>query len=231
VEPVIVRPEPHEQEEHEYVLVAGERRWRASCQAELERIPALVRELSSQDALALSLVENIQRENLTPIEEARAYRRLMEEQNWSQQELANKVGRSRSAVANQLRLLDLPERVTDALNEGIISVGHGRALRGMDSKSEMEEAFQKVRDEQLSVRQTEQLVNNWAASSEDENQTQTDQKNGSDYEPDFSDLEQELEESVGASVSIESTDRQQGEITIFFHNPDEFDKIRDNILN
>lgn len=116
VEPVLVRPHP--EDEAPYQLVAGERRWRAAAQAGLDRLPAVVRDLSSEQALVVSLVENIQRENLGPLEEARAYRRLLDRDAMSQKELGEKLGKSRSAIANRLRLLELPEAIRTALHQG-----------------------------------------------------------------------------------------------------------------
>lgn len=222
VEPVVVRP----REDGDYVLVAGERRWRAACQAEMERIPAMVRDLSSDDALTISLVENIQRENLTPVEEAMAYQRLCEQHDWSQQELADNVGRSRSAVANTLRLLKLPDEVLDHLNDGSISSGHARALLGLDDEEAMREVFERITNQSLSVRETEQLIQQWPPDSPSE---KSDTASSPEPTADFSQLEAEMEDHVGAEVTIESKDRKEGHIKIHFNNPDEFDAIRERL--
>lgn len=141
-----------------YVLVAGERRWEAARQAGLERIPAVIREVTSQGMLELALVENIQRADLNPLEEATAYQHLISDFGLTQEQVAQRVGRSRPAVANSLRLLALPEPVQQALAQGEISEGHARALLGVTDPAELLGLFSQVVDGQLSVRQTEELV-------------------------------------------------------------------------
>lgn len=221
VEPVVVRPR-----DGSFLLVAGERRWRASCQAGLERIPALVRDLDASDALAISVIENIQRENLTAVEEARAYERLLEEQDWSQQELADNVGRSRSAVANQVRLLKLPEEILEGLDKSEVSSGHARALLSLDSDEEMLEAYHRIIERSLNVRQTEKLIQAWPP---DSGQSDTGTDDGEESSTDFSRLESQLEDAVGAPISIESKNRKKGHIKIFFNDPDEFELIQQRL--
>jgi len=141
-----------------YVIVAGERRWRAGQRAGLREIPCLVRDVSEDEAFELALIENIQREDLNPVEEAEAYQRLIEDHGLTQDELAQRVGKDRSTVANVLRLLRLPESIKLALTAGTLTMGHARALLGLSDDADLRRAAEKVIGEKLSVRQVEQLV-------------------------------------------------------------------------
>ena len=225
IEPVIVRPA--DDPEKPYMLVAGERRWRASCQAELDVIPALIRSMSQTDALSISLVENIQRENLTAVEEARAYQQLMNKQSWNQSELAEHVGKSRSAIANRIRLLNLPETVLETLNNQAISPGHARALLGLKDAPEkkLNTILKNIIENGWSVRKTEKKIKQW------NNQKKSNESHATTppTEPgtrDFGPLEAELEDSIGAEVQIETKDNRQGHIKIYFGDPDEFDALQ-----
>ena len=151
--PLIVR-----RENGAYVLVAGERRWRAAQRAGLRELPVMVREVSEKEAFELALIENIQREDLNPIEEAEAYKRLIEEHGLTQEELAARVGKDRSTVANALRLLRLPEPIKHAIVAGQLSMGHARALLALPDEADLRKAAEKVISEQLSVRAVEALV-------------------------------------------------------------------------
>jgi ParB family chromosome partitioning protein len=153
IQPVILTPEGKG-----YVLVAGERRWRAAQRAGLLRIPAIVREIGPEQRLEIALVENIQREDLNPIEEARAYRTMVRKLGMTQGEVASRLGKSRSAVANSIRLLDLPARVQAMVEEGKLGMGHARALLGLEEPEERERLARQAAKEGLSARQVEQLV-------------------------------------------------------------------------
>lgn len=153
LQPVIVRPRP----DGGYWLVAGERRWRAAKLAGLQRLPAVIRDIPDREALAIALVENLQREDLNPLDEALSLRRLIDEFELSHQEAADTVGRSRAAVSNLLRLLDLNQAVQGMLTAGELDMGHARALLALEPSAQLEHAH-KVRDGQLNVRQTERLV-------------------------------------------------------------------------
>ncbi len=153
LQPILVRPK-----EDGYELVAGERRWRAAQLAGLTEIPAIVRPCSDDELLALALIENLQREDLNPLEEAQAYKTLMERFGLTQETIAERVGKSRAAVANTLRLLSLPEPIKRALRDETITEGHARALLGASDEGVMMEAFQQVLKHNLSVRQTEMLI-------------------------------------------------------------------------
>ena len=153
LQPVLVR-----REGNKYRLIAGERRWRAAQKAGLKEIPALVRDAGESEAFELALVENLQREDLSPLEEAEGFRRLLEERKWTQEQVADRVGKERSTVANALRLLGLPEEVKKLLKEGALEMGHARALLGLSQKSEMTQLAKAVVAEKLSVRETEARV-------------------------------------------------------------------------
>lgn len=226
VEPVLVRPHP--EDEAPYQLVAGERRWRAAAQAGLDRLPAVVRDLSSEQALVVSLVENIQRENLGPLEEARAYRRLLDRDAMSQKELGEKLGKSRSAIANRLRLLELPEAIRTALHEGDLSAGHARALLGCDSEEEALRGYERIREDGLSVRETER----WVARQPEATSSRAsdDEATSSSGSPSrFRRLESRLEEAIGAPVRVESEDRRSGNIIIQFNSPDDFERLQNRL--
>jgi len=141
-----------------YVIIAGERRWRAAQRAGLRELPALVREVSESEAFELALIENIQREDLNPVEEAEAYQRLVSDHGLTQEQLAERVGKDRSTVANSLRLLRLPEKIKRAIVEGTLSMGHARALLGIAEEADLAKAAERVIAEGLSVRGAEQLV-------------------------------------------------------------------------
>ncbi|MFB6226851.1 MAG: ParB/RepB/Spo0J family partition protein [bacterium] len=224
VEPIVVRPYPDG--EKRYMIVAGERRWRATRQTDRTTIPGIVRELEASQAYVLSLVENLQRENLSPLEEARAYNRIMEEKNYDQSDVAEAVGKSRSSVANRIRLLNLPEAVRDALESGSISAGHARALLGAESNEVAESILDDIIRQNLSVRATEQLVSERSSVPEpDDNDRQNDD---SDQRPQhFDRLEADLESSLGADVEIQSEDRKSGDIIIHFNSPEEFDELKE----
>ncbi len=160
LQPILVRPVRGDVEKR-YEIVAGERRWRASQKAGLTEIPALVRELSPEESLAIALIENLQREDLNPMEEARGMRELQERLACSQEDLAKKVGKSRSAVTNTLRLLQLPENVQADLGNGALTAGHGRAIMAVTDPEAQEEMRRRIVEGQLSVRQAEAMASWW----------------------------------------------------------------------
>lgn len=161
IQPIVVRPLPGAAAgAARYEIVAGERRWQAAQRAGLTEIPVVIRALSDQEAVAVALIENIQREELTPAEEARALQRLIEEFSLTHQEVATAVGRSRAAVSNLLRLLDLPAAVVAMIDAKRLSMGHARALLGLDDDADRQRVATQVAERQLSVRETETLVRN-----------------------------------------------------------------------
>lgn len=201
-----------------YQLIAGERRLRAAKMADLERIPAIVRDASEQDQLELALVENLQRTDLNPMDEAHAYRRLIDEFGLDQDGVAGRVGRARSSVANTLRLLDLAEPVQSALAAGQVSEGHARAIAALPTPSGHVTVLEAVISGGLSVRQTEELVRRLkelpAATS----------RSDTSPDPDLERLEADLRAVLGTKVSVTST-RRGGRITIEYYGHDDLDRL------
>ena len=211
MQPIVVRSVSDDR----FEIVAGERRWRASQIAGLNSIPALVRDISDEAAIAMALIENIQRENLNPMEEARALKRLQTEFDLSQQEVANAVGKSRSVIANLLRLLSLEADAAELLETGQIDAGHAKVLLALEGSQQVM-AARKVADAKLSVRQTEVLVKALL------------NPNPSDFEaksdPDIDRLERKLSEQFGTKVSIENKNGR-GRLIIQYSNLDVLDGI------
>jgi ParB family chromosome partitioning protein len=213
VQPIVVRPEGSH-----FELVAGERRWRAAQIAGLQKIPAVIRELDSKSAAAIALIENIQREDLNPLEEAQAFIRLIEEFDLTHQQVADSVGRSRASVSNLLRLLDLADEVKDQVNRGLLDMGHARALLGLIRHDQIEVANIVV-NRGLSVRETEALVKQRLKPGAS--------KKSPAYEsdPDTKRLETRISEKLGAGVKIKSGKQGSGQLIISFHTSDELDGI------
>ena len=213
MQPIIVRSIGADR----YEIVAGERRWRASQLAALDTIPAIVRDISDETAIAMALIENIQRENLNPLEEARALKRLQTEFDLSQQEVATAVGKSRPVIANLMRLLSLEREVSEMLEHGRIDAGHGKVLLALDGGDQVR-AARKVVDSKLSVRQTEALVKAMLAPAVDTAPQRKD--------PDIDRLERQLSERFGTKVVIENKNGR-GKLVIQYSDLD----VLDGILN
>lgn len=201
-----------------YELVAGERRLRASKVIGLKEVPVIIRSAKELKKLELALVENIQRDNLNVLDEARGYKRLMDEFSISQEDVAKKMGKSRSAVANKIRLLDLPVEVKRAINAGQISEGHGRALLGLDSQEQILMLCGLIIARKLSVRETEQKVNEVLSG---QKISKSDKK---EKDPNILELERQLRESIGAKVKIRNK-RNGGSIVIDYTSPEELERI------
>jgi len=199
-----------------YEIIAGERRWRASQMAGLSSIPAVVKQVSDEAAIAMSLIENIQRENLNPIEEAMALKRLQDEFELTQQEVASAVGKSRATVTNLMRLIGLHIDVQKMLQVGKLEMGHARALLALSDTKQVEFA-KLVANKGLSVRQTESLVRNVNTGSE------LDRKKSID--PNIKKLEEDLGEKLGAKVIIQHTEKGKGRLVINYNSLDELDGI------
>ena len=205
-----------------YQLIAGERRLQAARLAGLAHVPVVVKEASSSEVLELALVENLQRADLNPLEEAQAFRRLVDEFGLTQEAVATRVGRSRTAVANALRLLALSEELKASLARGEISEGHARALLGLSNEAERRQAWQKVVERGLSVRDTEALVRNWPAAT----RTKAPPRRP---DPDVADLEQRLRVALGTRVSLRRG-RRGGRLTIHFYTDEELQALLDLLL-
>ncbi|RMG55795.1 MAG: ParB/RepB/Spo0J family partition protein [Gammaproteobacteria bacterium] len=218
VQPVVLRPV-----EEGYELIAGERRWRAAQMAGLHEIPAVIRDIPDQAAAAMALIENIQREDLNAMEEAQAIRRLIDEFGLTHQQAAEAVGRSRTAVSNLLRLLELEEQVKALVDEGLLEMGHARALLALKGERQVEAAQQVVK-KALSVRQTEALVKRLLNTAEAPKQ-----KAGTARNPDVVRLEEDLSERIGAPVRIDYDKRGKGRLVIEYSSLDELDGILERI--
>ena len=213
MQPIVVRPIGAGR----YEIIAGERRWRASHQAGLEKIPALVREVPDEAAIAMALIENIQREDLNPIEEAVALQRLQQEFELTQQQVADAVGKSRVTITNLLRLIALPEEIKTLLAHGDLEMGHARALLGLPLEQQVEGARHVVA-RGLTVRQTEALVRQWLNSKE-----KPVEKVKAD--PDINRLEQRLAEKLGAPVQIKHGQKGKGQLVIRYNSLDELQGV------
>ena len=209
---------------HGYQLIAGERRVRAARLAGLERIPAVVRQLADSEQLELALVENLQREDLNPIESAHAYRQLVDHFGFTQERLAERLGRARPTIANTLRLLDLDPSVQDAIAAGSVSEGHGRAL-GALSQDHQRRLLPTVIDQGLSVRQTEELVRRLR---EPRSQADADSAAPS-RDPDRERVEEELRRALGTKVSLSRT-RRGGRIVIEYYSDEELGRLYDRLV-
>jgi ParB family chromosome partitioning protein len=225
VQPILVRPlaRSSAQESQRYEIIAGERRWRAAQMAGLTEISAVIRDVADEAAVAMALIENIQRENLNPLEEARALHRLIEEFGLTHQAAAEAVGRSRAAVSNLLRLMDLADEVKELLETRQLEMGHGRALLGLTSRRQQIEVATLVSKKALSVRETEVLVRRLIAPAVPE-------KSGSKSEdPDISRLERELAEKLGAKVLFQHGASGKGKLVVTYNSLDELEGILSHI--
>ena len=205
-----------------FEIIAGERRWRAAKMAGLKEVPVVVKEFTDQEIVEISLIENIQREDLNPIEEAMAYKRLMEEFHLKQDEIADRVAKSRTAVTNSMRLLKLSSKVQEMVIADMISAGQARALLGISDEALQETTAMKVFDEKLSVRETEKLVKNLVSPAK---KVKTERNTAEDaiYES----LEEKMKGIMGTKVSIQRKKNNKGKIEIEYYSRDELERIID----
>jgi len=216
VQPVVVRPIDGDH----FELIAGERRWRAAQMAGIADIPAVVRDVPDEDSVAMALIENIQREDLNPLEEATALRRLINDFQMTHQEAADAVGRSRAAVSNLLRLLELMQEVKDMIDLRQIEMGHARALLSLDDKLQLQAAREVVR-KRLSVRDTEDLVRHLKQSGK--------KKGTRRMDPDILSLQNRLGEALGTRVRIQHLTSGKGKLVIAYNNSEEFEGILERL--
>lgn len=209
-----------------YEIIAGERRWRAAKLAGLKQVPVIIKDLTEQEVVEISLIENIQRENLNPIEEAIAYKRLLTEFNLKQDEVAERVSKSRTAVTNSMRLLKLNEKVQQMVIDDKISTGHARALLGIENLEKQYITAEKIFDEKLSVRETEKLVKKIQQEKEQPEQKET-KKADPKMEAIYRDLEEKMKGILGTKVSINQKDDKKGKIEIEYYSMEELDRIID----
>jgi ParB family transcriptional regulator, chromosome partitioning protein len=222
VQPIVVRPlePPVNGESQRYEIIAGERRWRAAQMAGLADIPAVIRHIPDEAAIAVALIENIQRENLNPLEEARALDRLVSEFGLTHQEAAQAVGRSRAGVSNLLRLLELTAEVCDLLEKRTLEMGHARALLALTERRQQSEVALLVARKGLSVRETEALVRRLQAPPGAAMHEQDPER-----DPNVARLEQELAEKLGARVAIQAGRGGRGKLVVSYNSLDELDGI------
>lgn len=208
-----------------YSIIAGERRYRAAKLAGFKKVPAIVMDISDAKLLQVSLIENIQREDLNPIEQAIAYEKLLNEYNLTQEELSAKIGKSRSSISNSMRLLNLDERVKDFIIQGVISEGHGKVLLPLDEEKQYETA-QKIIDDCLSVRDAEKLVKLYARNENIKEEEKTETKKA--LNPYYKDIRDRLQDYFGTKVSINSN-KNKGKIEIEYYSEEDLERILDII--
>lgn len=207
-----------------YEIVAGERRWRAAKMAGLKEIPVIIRNLTNQEIVEISLIENIQREDLNPIEEAQAYKRLLTEFHLKQDEVAERVSKSRTAVTNSMRLLKLCDEVQKMVVEEMISTGHARALISIEDPEEQYMIAQKIFDEKLSVREVEKLVKNLHKPPKQKKEV------NQSLEVIYRDISDRLKQSLSTKVSINAKENGSGKIEIEFYNHEDLDRLLEQIM-
>ncbi|GCD09431.1 ParB/RepB/Spo0J family partition protein [Clostridium tagluense] len=214
----VIQPIILNREDDTYTVIAGERRFRAAKSIGLVKIPAIIMNIENKEVLEISLIENIQREDLNPIEEALAYKRLLVDFNLTQEEISKKVCKSRTAITNCMRLLNLDERVQDYIIDGVISEGHGRAILGISDKEIQYGIAQMVIDDSLSVRETERLVKNF----ENEKKEKVVKNENNMY---YKDIMNKLENRFGTKVFINSKNKNKGKIEIEYYSEEDFERI------
>ena len=211
IEPIIVRPVAH----GTYEVVAGERRLKASQAIGIKEVPAIIKTISDKEALEYSLVENIQRENLNPMEEARGYERLLDEFGYTQEDIASAIGKDRATVANFLRLLTLPEEIQAGLRDETITMGHAKALLGVEDRAKQAELYRHVQAGKLSVRQTESLVGSWAPGR---------RRRARRVDPHLQQLEDELRRRLSTKVNLFARKRG-GRIVVEYFSSEDLTRI------
>ena len=206
-----------------YEIIAGERRWRAAKMAGLKKVPVIIKNLTEQEIVEISLIENIQRENLNPIEEAIAYKRLLNEFNLKQDEVAERVSKSRTAVTNSMRLLKLCDKVQQMVIDDMISTGHARALLGITDEEKQYTLAQKIFDEKISVRDTEKLVKKMQKQKNSPAKEVNPEKKKLDAV--YQEAEEKMKTILGTKVIINQKDSMKGKIEIEYYSPDELTRI------
>ena len=215
IEPILVT---QSKEPGEYEIIAGERRFRACKMAGLKEVWAVVRNTPEDKRFQLALIENIQRENLNPIEEAKAYKKLMDEFDHTQEELSKLVAKDRTVIANTLRLLNLPEDIQDSISDGLISPGHGRMLAGIPDEEKQKHLAEKIIREKLTVREIEKLISDWKKG------RMTGSKKVKKAEPELKFLAEELQRKLGTKVHISGSSKK-GKIGVSYYSLDELERI------
>ncbi|WP_125154221.1 ParB/RepB/Spo0J family partition protein [Clostridium rectalis] len=221
IQPIIVK-----KEKNIYIIIAGERRFRAAKLAGLSKIPAITMDIDDKQVLEISLIENIQRQDLNPIEEAKAYKKLIDDFKLTQEELSKRIGKSRTAISNCMRLLNLDKRVQDYIIDGVISEGHGRTILAIDNEDLQYTVSQTIIDEELSVRETEKLVKSLLKNQEEVNIHKNDDKMKSIENPYYNDIKEKLEELFGTKVYLDNK-KNKGKIQIEYYSEEDLQRILD----
>ena len=214
----VIQPIILNKQENIYIVIAGERRFRAAKSIGLVEIPSIIMDLDNKEVLEISLIENIQREDLNPIEEAIAYKKLLKDFGLTQEEVSKKVSKSRTAITNCMRLLNLDERVQDYIVDEVISEGHGRAILGLDNKQFQYEIAQNVIEDKLNVRETERLVKNFG----NQNKEKKVKTENNIY---YKDIMNKLENHFGTKVLINHKNKSKGKIEIEYYSEEDFERI------
>ena len=212
IQPIVVRKKGEK-----YEIIAGERRWRAAKNAKLKSVPCIIRKTDDREAMKLALIENIQRENLNPIEEALAYKSLMEEYKLTQEELAKTIGKSRSYIANTIRLLNLDDEILENIKDGKLTPGHGRALLSISNKKERLETAHAIINDKINVRETENMAKKTK-------ETKSKSKTKPTKDPFITDIEEKLMSSLGTKVNL-IPKKRGGKIEIEFYNEEDLERI------
>ena len=220
----IIQPLIVQKKDDYYEIIAGERRWRAAKKAGLKKVPVIIRDLSEQEIMEISLIENIQREDLNPIEEALAYKKLLKEFNLKQDEVAEKVSKSRAAITNSLRLLKLDERVQQMLIEEMITPGHARAILNIEDPEQQYEFAQKIFKEKMSVRDVEKEIKK-KKRKKPAKEKPGEEELEKDYVDHMKTVEEQLKQKTGTKVLISPKTKQSGKIEIDYFSNEEFEKI------
>lgn len=231
LQPLVVRPATeHSPEGAEWELVAGERRWRAIRRLGWTEVPVIVREMDDRTMLVLAIVENVQRADLSPLDEAEGYRRLIEEFGYTQREVADHVGKDRSTVANLLRLLQLPASVQRLVNEGALSMGHARAILGLEDERKMADLARQAAEEGLSVRAVEERVRIQRSPALPAAAAASAGEGAAAGDPHVRYLENELQRLLGTAVRIHVGKAQTGRVEIPFYSPEDFERVVELLL-
>lgn len=219
LQPLLVRPYGSG-----YQIVAGERRWRAARMLGMTEVPVQIREFSDSESMQIALIENLQRENLNPIEEAMAYKRLLKEFNLKQDEVAERVSKSRTAVTNSMRLLKLNDRVQQMIIDDMISTGHARALLAIEDEEQQYMLANKIFDEKLSVRETEKLVKALKNPKKEEKKPEVENQFV------YTNLEEQMKSLIGTKVSVHAKANGKGKIEIEYYSPDDLERIYELLM-
>ena len=225
IQPVLVH-----KEKEQYILVAGERRYKAARMAGLKTIPAIVKEYNSKELIEIALVENLQREDLNPIEEANAYKRLLDEFNFSQEELARKIGRSRSSIANTLRLLTLEEEIKKYLSDGKLTPGQVRPLLSISNPEQRRYLAMKILDNKLTARQVENMVKNLKREAKGEEMPDKEKSKENEMKLLFlKEVEEKIRKTYGTKVKIKR-DKREGKIELYFYSDEDLERLTELLL-